>query len=180
MALLKITRLGDPVLRKPAADVAVDQIGSPDVQRLIDDMAETMRDSDGVGLAAPQVNVPKRIILVEVRSMNPRYPDRAEIPLVALINPQIAPLSDETESGWEGCLSIPDLRGVVPRFRRISVRALDRHGKPVEFEAEDFFARVIQHEVDHLNGIVFLDRMKDFSTLTHLREFIRFWLKGEG
>lgn len=175
MSMLKITRLGDPVLRKPAEPLNPQDVASPDIQRLIDDMTETMRDSEGVGLAAPQVNVPKRVILVEVRGGNPRYPDRDEVPLTALINPEIAPIGDEMEGGWEGCLSIPDLRGVVPRYQRIAVSALDQNGKPVKFEAADFFARVIQHEVDHLDGIVFLDRMKNFATLTHLREFTRFW-----
>ncbi len=175
MAMLKITRLGDPVLRKPAEPVNPGDVTSPDIQRLVDDMTETMRDSEGVGLAAPQVNVPQRVILIEVRGGNPRYPERDEIPLTALINPEIAPIGDEMEGGWEGCLSIPDLRGVVPRYTRIAVSALDRNGKPVKFEAGDFFARVIQHEVDHLDGIVFLDRMKNFATLTHLREFTRFW-----
>ncbi len=177
MSMLKITHLGDPVLRKPAEPVNPQDIASPDIQRLIEDMTETMRDSEGVGLAAPQVNVPQRVILVEVRGGNPRYPDRDEVPLTALINPEISPIGDEMADGWEGCLSIPDLRGVVPRHERIAVSALDRNGKPVRFEASDFFARVIQHEVDHLDGIVFLDRMKNFATLTHLREFSRFWQK---
>lgn len=175
MAMLKITRLGDPVLRKPAEPVNPQDIASPDIQRLIDDMTETMRDSEGVGLAAPQVNVSKRVIIIEVVGGNPRYPHRDEVPLTALINPEISAIGDELEAGWEGCLSIPDLRGVVPRYQRIAVSALDRSGKPVKFEASDFFARVIQHEVDHLDGIVFLDRMKKFGSLTHLREFKRFW-----
>jgi peptide deformylase len=179
MALLTIARLGHPVLRQRAAPVAADDLASPATQAFIDDMIETMRDSEGVGLAAPQVHVLKRIILVEVKSPNPRYPGQPGVPLTAIINPEIADHSAEQEEDWEGCLSIPDLRGRVLRWRSLRVTGLDRAGKEISLEASQFFARVVQHEVDHLDGIVFPDRMRDFSTLTHLREFQKFWRTGE-
>jgi peptide deformylase len=124
------------------------------------------------------VHVPARIFLVEVRGgpANPRYPSQGEVPLTVLINPEIVRHSDETAEDWEGCLSIPDLRGRVPRWTSLTLSALDRESKPVTIEAADFFARVIQHELDHLDGVMFLDRMKDFATLTYLREFQKFWL----
>ena len=177
MPLLNIARLGNPVLRRPAVELTPEELASPETQRLIDDMIDTMRDSEGVGLAAPQVHAGKRIILVEVRAgPAARYPGEGTVPLTAVVNPRIVEHSPDTEEGWEGCLSIPDLRGQVPRWRSLRLRGLDRHGNPIEIEAAGFFARVIQHEVDHLDGIVFLDRMTDFSSLTHLKEFQKFWM----
>lgn len=175
MALLNIARLGHPILRQRALPVAADELGSASIQRLIDDMIETMRDSDGVGLAAPQVHVLKRVVLVEVKSPHPRYPGQLGVPLTAIINPEIIEHSAEQEEDWEGCLSIPDLRGRVPRWKSLHVTGLDRAGKEISLEASQFFARVIQHEADHLDGVVFPDRMLDLSTLTHLREFQKFW-----
>jgi peptide deformylase len=174
VSILKVTRLGHPVLRKVAESVPLDQIRSEDMQKFIDDMILTMKEYDGVGLAAVQVHVPKQIAVLEVAN-NPRYPQKSSVPLSVLINPQVAPLSEETEEDWEGCLSIPELRGRVPRYTRIQVRARDRNGKELDFVAADFHARVIQHEWDHLNGKVFLDRMRDLSTLTHLQEYVRYW-----
>ena len=141
-------------------------------------MIDTMRDSDGVGLAAPQVHVSQRLILAEVRTASPRYPGLAPVPLTILINPQIVAHSDNLEDDWEGCLSIPELRGQVPRWRTVDVSALDRAGKEIQLKAEGFFARILQHELDHLDGIVFLDRMNDLQTLTHLREFQKFWIES--
>lgn len=175
MAILKVARLGHPVLRKVAAPVPPSEIRSPEIQRLIDDMVETMREYNGAGLAATQVHTLKQIAVIEVHA-NPRYPDAPEIPLTVLINPTATSLSDEMEEGWEGCLSVPDLRGVVPRHAAVRLQAYDRAGEPMDLMAKDFFARVIQHETDHLNGIVFLDRMKDLSTLTHLAEWNKHWL----
>jgi len=125
-------------------------------------------------LAADQVHESKQIAVLEVAD-NPRYPEKPKIPLCVLVNPKIAPLTDETEDDWEGCLSIPDLRGQVPRYKSIRVQALDREGKELDFVAHDFHARVIQHEWDHLNGKVYLDRMRDLSTLAFLTEFARYW-----
>jgi peptide deformylase len=176
MAILKVARLGNPVLRKIAAPLTPREIQSPSFQKFIDDMIETMKEYDGVGLAADQVHESKQIAVLEVAE-NPRYPDKPNVPLTVLINPKISPLTDELEEDWEGCLSIPDIRGRVPRHKSIQVQARDREGKPLEFIAVDFHARVIQHEWDHLNGKVYLDRMRDFSTLTFLTEFARYWMQ---
>jgi len=176
MSILKVTRLGHPVLRKITEKVSAADLKSAATQQFIDDMIVTMKEYDGVGLAADQVFASKQIAVLEVAE-NPRYPDKPKVPMTVLVNPQITPLSDEAEEDWEGCLSIPDLRGRVPRYKSIHVQALDRNGKKLNFEAHDFHARVIQHEFDHLNGKVYLDRMKDFSTLTFLQEFTRYWLK---
>src|SRR5262245_28069955 len=148
MSILKVARIGHPVLRAPAGAVAVGALLSSDIQRLIDDMVETMHEYNGVGIAGPQVHVPLRIAVIEV----PPDDERAEsgVPLMVLVNPAITPLAQERVSGWEGCLSIPDLRGQVPRLTRLKLEALDREGKPYVLEASDFFARVIQHECDHL------------------------------
>ncbi len=175
MAILKVARLGHPVLRQIAASLTIGDIRSAPIQRLIDDMIETMKEYSGVGLAADQVHESKQIAVLEVAD-NPRYPEKPSVPLTVLINPQITSLSEETEEDWEGCLSIPDLRGRVPRCKSIHVQALDRDGRELSFRADGFHARVIQHEWDHLNGRVYLDRMRDFSTLTFLAEFARFWL----
>ena len=175
MAILKVARLGHPVLRQQAERVSPVDIQSAQVQRLIDDMIETMHEYDGAGLAANQVHVPRQIAVIEV-AKNPRYPDAPEIPLTVLINPVVTPTSEEIEEGWEGCLSVPDMRGVVPRYTAVRLECLDRQGKPVDLVAKDFFARVIQHETDHLNGIVYVDRIRDMRTLSHIAEWQRHWL----
>lgn len=175
MAILKVTRLGHPVLRKVAENISVKELKSAAMQRFIDDMIETMKEYDGVGLAADQVFTSKQLAVLEVAD-NPRYPDKGKVPLTVLVNPKITPMSDEMEADWEGCLSIPDLRGQVPRYKHIHVTALDRAGHKLDFVAKGFHARVIQHEYDHLNGKVYLDRMGDFSTLAFLQEFSRYWL----
>ncbi len=175
MAILKVARLGHPVLRKRAEPVPVERIGTPEIQRFIDDMIETMREYDGAGLAAPQVHAPVRIAVMEVLG-NPRYPDAPHVPLTVLVNPVVTPMTREMEDGWEGCLSVPDMRGQVPRFTAVRLEALDRTGQAIELVAKDFFARVIQHETDHLDGIVYVDRMRDLSTLTHIAEWNKYWL----
>ena len=178
MSLLKMARLGHPQIRKPAECLSQEDLQSPRIQRVIDDMVDTMRDANGVGLAAPQVHTSYQLIVIEVLPDNPRYPNQALVPLTIMINPKIIEHSEEIENGWEGCLSVPDLRGFVPRWRSVQVVGLDRRGEGVEIEAQDFFARVIQHEVDHLNGTVFLDRLPDLRTLTHLQEYEKYWVGG--
>ncbi len=175
MSILKVTRLGHPVLRKVTETVVRRDLKSLAMQKFIDDMVETMKEYDGVGLAADQVFESKQIAVFEVAD-NPRYPDKPQVPLTVLVNPRFMPLSDAEEEDWEGCLSIPDLRGRVPRYKSIRVQALDRQGNQIDFVAKDFHARVVQHEVDHLYGKVYLDRMRDFTTLTFLQEFARYWL----
>lgn len=160
MALLKIARMGRPVLRGVAAPV--EDPCAPEIRRLAADMLETMRDAPGVGLAAPQVFAPVRMIVVRAPADRG---DGAEEPETVLINPEITPLDDAVVTGWEGCLSVPGLRGVVPRSNRIGLRALGLNGETVEREASGFFARVLQHEVDHLNGLLYLERMTDLKLL---------------
>jgi peptide deformylase len=176
MSILKVSRLGNPVLRTATQPIPFEQLASAPIQKLIEDMVETMREYDGVGLAGNQVHESKQIAVLEVAD-NPRYPEKAAIPLTVLINPQVKPLTQELEEDWEGCLSIPDLRGKVPRYKSIEVQARDREAKELRFVATDFHARIIQHEWDHLNGRVYLDRMRDFSTLTFLNEFARYWIR---
>lgn len=172
MSILKVARIGHPVLRAPALAVAVDTLRSAQIQRFIDDMIETMHEYNGVGVAAPQVHVSLRIAVIEVPPDDERT--GGGVPLMVLANPVISPLSEERAVGWEGCLSVPDLRGEVPRFTRLKLEALDREGKSYVVEASDFFARVIQHECDHLEGSVYLDRMDDMRSLTFMEEFDRF------
>ena len=177
MAILKVARLGHPVIRGEAKPLTREEIVSGEIQKLIDDMIDSMREYDGVGLAAPQVHVSKQIAVIEV-NQNPRYPEMPKVPLTILINPRITSRSKKIIESWEGCLSIPDLRGVVPRSTSLVCEAVDRTGKAVKLEADDFFARVIQHEWDHLQGHVYLDRMPNLRSLSHLSEFARFWSKA--
>ncbi len=174
MAILKVARLGHPVLRHQAEPVPVREITRPETQRLIDDMIETMREYVGVGLAAPQVHVSWQIAVLEVES-HPRYPDMPRVPLMTIVNPVLTPVAEDTLSDWEGCLSIPDLRGVTPRCSAVRLEAYGREGERIDLVAKDFLARVLQHETDHLGGKVYLDRMRDFSTLSHLQEWTRHW-----
>ncbi len=178
MALLKIAKMGNPILRKISEPVSKKEIESVDFQRFLDDMIETMRDEDGLGLAAPQVHVSKQVVVIESLD-DDRTPEAPPFPLLVLINPVFKYLSKEIRTGWEGCLSLDNLRGKVPRSRAVKLEALDRNGNTVVLDWEEFPAVVLQHEIDHLRGHLFVDRMKDMSTLTHLGEFHRYWIKGE-
>ena len=173
MSILKVCHLGHPVLRLESRRVSPDSLARASTQKLIDDMLETMVEYYGVGLAAPQIHESLAIAVIE--SNGPR----GTIPMTVLVNPEVTVLDDELIEDWEGCLSIPDFRGLVPRWRKLRVDALDRKGKKIKITAEGFFARVIQHEFDHLMGKVYLDRMPDLKTLTHLPEFQRYWLPPE-
>ncbi|MFM2042516.1 MAG: putative peptide deformylase, Def [Pseudomonadota bacterium] len=169
MAILKIARMGHPVLRRVAAPV---EHPVPAVVRALgQDMVETMLDAPGIGLAAPQVHVAWRVIVVRVPAdrLSTVPGDRAVEPLV-LVNPELDPVGEEMINGWEGCLSIPGLRGLVPRHARVRYAGIGLDGKPVEGEAAGTFARVLQHEVDHLDGILYLDRMPDMTKLTFTEE----------
>jgi len=177
MSILKTSKLGNPVLRQIAKEVPLADLKSPAVQKLIDDMIETMHEYDGVGLAAPQVHESKQIAVIEVHNSK-RYPWAPDVPLLILVNPVFLSKSEETADGWEGCLSVEGFRGKVPRSRNVVVRFLDRTGKEQQLSAEGFPAIVVQHELDHLAGKVFLDRMADLTTLTHLKEYERFWMKS--
>jgi peptide deformylase len=168
MSILKVARIAHPILRSPAKPVPREAFRDRLFQKLVDDMRETMYEYEGVGLAAPQIHEGLRLAVIEVPSKDER--SEAEVPFLVLVNPVATPLGEEQEDGWEGCLSIPDLRGVVPRLKRLKLDALDREGKPYSLEAADFFARVIQHECDHLDGHVYVDRMKDMRSLTFIKE----------
>ncbi len=178
MSILKVARLGHPVLREKAKPIAPSAIATPAVQKLIDDMIETMQEYHGVGLAAPQVHESVRIFVAGIEEEDERTGE-SEIVTIAVVNPEITAIGRDLVEDWEGCLSIPDIRGKVPRNRRVRVRGLDRDGKPLEMELEDFPARVVQHENDHLNGTLFFDRMKSFETLAFLEEYSRFWSKSD-
>ncbi len=173
MSIRKIATIGHPVLRERARDVSADELQSADFQRFIDDLVETMRDANGAGLAANQIYAPVRVCAIEVHD-NPRYPYKPNIPLTILVNPEIEALTDETFDNYEGCLSVPNLRGLVPRVTRIRVRALDRTGAPIDRTIEGLTAGTFQHEVDHLDGSLFVDRVKDPRTLTTWQDFERF------
>lgn len=164
--------MGHPVLRQRARPLDKAELRDPLVQKFIDDMIETMHEYHGVGLAAPQVHEPLRLFVALLDD----EPD-AKSPVTVVINPDITPHSSDKEEGWEGCLSVPDIRGMVPRFTDITLRALDRNGKTVEIRLKDFPARVVQHESDHVDGVLFLDRMASMQSLTFLDEFSRFWAK---
>jgi peptide deformylase len=179
MSILKTSKLGNPVLRQQAKEVNPSELKSPVMQKLIDDMIETMHEYDGVGLAAPQVHESLQMAVIEV-DKSKRYPEAPDIPLLVLVNPVIIKKSETVQNGWEGCLSVEGFRGIVPRSKTVEIRYLDRQGKKRQLDADDFLAVVIQHELDHLAGKVFLDRMPDLATLTHLKEFERYWLKSDG
>jgi peptide deformylase len=174
MAILKVARMGHPVLRGKARALDKAEIRSAAVQKLIDDLLDTMAEYHGVGLAAPQVHEGLRVFVAALDAKEDGESD--EEPL-AIINPEITVVGSEVDEDWEGCLSIPDIRGRVPRAREIRVRAFDRKGDRVELHAHDFPARVIQHETDHLDGVLFFDRMTSFETLTFLDEYSRYWRK---
>jgi peptide deformylase len=169
MSILKVARMGHPVLRAKARAVDKSELKNPEIQHFIDSMIDTMFEYSGVGLAAPQVHEALRVFVAMLDADG-----RGEGEAVVFINPEIMVVGDATVEGWEGCLSIPDIRGRVPRSQHIKVSALDRHGKRFELELKDFPARVVQHETDHLDGVLFFDRMRDFGSLTYLEEFSRY------
>lgn len=175
MAILPIAKLGEPVLRQVAAEVDPAELAVSETQQLIDDMIETMRSVGGLGLAAPQVFVSKRIAVIEPKP-NARYPDAAEHGLLVVVNPVFSNASPILSEGWEGCLSIDNLRGRVPRHTSITVAALDRDGQPFRLDAQGFLAVVLQHELDHLWGKLFIDRMTDMSSLCHQEQFEQYVL----
>lgn len=177
MPVLPIVRLGHPALRTPARPVEPGKIREPGIQQLIDDMVETMHDAHGVGLAAPQLGEGVQLFIYASEGHPEKHPD---IPLRVVINPMITPHSRELVYDWEGCLSIPDLRGMVPRHLAVRVQGLDRDGRPLDYVATDFEARIVQHEYDHLNGIIFLDRMRDLRTLGYMEEWNEYMAGEEG
>jgi peptide deformylase len=174
MSVREIVTVGHPVLRQRTREVTLEELKSPKVQQLIDDMIDTMRDAGGAGIAANQVGETLRIAIAEVRANHPRYPYKPQIPLTVFVNPAIEVLDEETDWVNEGCLSIPGMRGVVDRHMHIRVRYLDRDGNPHDEVKHGLTAGTFQHEVDHLDGILFLDRVTDPRTFTDWEQFNRF------
>ena len=172
MSILKVARMGHPVLRAKARTVDKNELKHANLQQFIDSLIDTMFEYSGVGLAAPQVHESLRIFVAMLDADG-----RGEGDAVTFVNPEIMVVGEETVEGWEGCLSIPEIRGRVPRAQHIKVSALDRNGKRFEHELKDFPARVVQHETDHLDGVLFLDRMRSFETLTYLEEYSRYHTK---
>jgi peptide deformylase len=177
MSILKVARMGHPVLRTRAHPIDRPAIKSAACQRLIDDMMDTMTEYHGVGLAAPQIHESVRLFVVAFDPTQPEPGEDDPTEPFAIINPEITAVGDEIVEDWEGCLSIPDIRGRVPRLREIKLRAHDRKGERFELRLQNFQARVIQHENDHLDGVLFFDRMRSFETLAFLDEYARYWSK---
>lgn len=172
MLIRKIAQIGHPVLRTPARPLSREELLSPRTQELIDELIATMRDADGAGLAAPQIYEPLQLCAIEVGN-NPRYPYKPKIPLTVLVNPVLTPTTAETFSNFEGCLSVPNLRGRVDRSLSVRVQAWDRHGDELDFVARGISAGTFQHEVDHLNATLFVDRVSDPRSLCTWQEFER-------
>ena len=167
MTVREVLRMGHPVLREKAKPV--EKLGTPELRALVEDMKETMKAKNGAGLAAPQIGVGQRVVIFGVES-NPRYPDAEPVPFTVLVNPRIVMLTREVEEDWEGCLSVPGMRGVVPRYTKLRYSGFDEEGNPIEREAEGFHARVVQHECDHLDGILYPQRMTDMRTFGFTKE----------
>ena len=176
--MLEVIKMGHPTLREVSQGLEKEEILKPETQEFIDQLIRTMKAENGAGIAAPQVGVLKRIFAMECDN-NPRYPDKDKFPLNVVINPEIKPLSDEKLDSWEGCLSIPNIRGMLPRYKTVQLKGLDRKGDEYTMELEGFQAVVAQHELDHLDGILFIDRMEDMKHLSFLREYIRYNINQE-
>jgi len=174
LSVREIVTVGHPVLRKRARELTPEELAAPETQRLIDDMIETMRDAGGAGIAANQVGVPLRVAIAEVDGANPRYPYKPPIPLTVIVNPTIEPLDDERVAINEGCLSVPDLRGVLERNVNVRLRYLDRDGSEHDEVKRGLTAGTFQHEVDHLDGVLFIDRVTDPTTFATWEQFERF------
>ena len=167
MAVREVLRMGHPALREKAKEVG--NVGSAELRQLVADMKETMAAKDGAGLAAPQIGVSQRVVIFGVQK-NPRYPDAEEVPFTVLVNPKLVMLTRDVESDWEGCLSVPGMRGVVPRYTKLRYTGTDEEGNPIDRVAEGFHARVVQHECDHLDGILYPQRMTDMRSFGFTKE----------
>ena len=162
MAIRPVLRMGHPILREVAAPV--ERFGTRDLRELVQDMDDTMRSRNGAGIAAPQVGVSLRVVIFEI-TVNPRYPQAEPVPYTVLVNPELEPIGTDREEGWEGCLSVPGLRGLVPRWQQLRYRGFDIEGRPIDRTVAGFHARVVQHEVDHLDGILYPMRITDLRNL---------------
>jgi peptide deformylase len=161
MAIREVLKMGDPRLLAVAQPVR--DFGTPELDRLLADMRDTMRELNGAGLAAPQIGVGLRVVIFGLEA-NPRYPDAEAVPFTVLVNPTLMPLGEQQDDGWEGCLSVPGMRGLVPRYRDLRYMGFDEHGMPIDRTVKDFHARVVQHEVDHLDGVLYPQRIRDLRT----------------
>jgi peptide deformylase len=170
MAARKVLRMGHPILQEPSAEIT--QFNTAELDSLIQDLFDTMRVEDGAGIAAPQIGVLKRVVIFGVESDNPRYPGRGFVPTTILINPVITPLDREMDDNWEGCLSVPGMRGLVPRYTRVHYRGYDQKGRLIERDAEGFHARVVQHECDHLDGVLYPQRIRDMTQFGFKEELL--------
>ena len=175
LEILKVIKMGNPRLREVSEQIGLEEIKTVEFQKFIDELVETMRFQNGAGIAAPQVDVLKRVFTMEMRD-NSRYPDRGNFPLYTVINPGIEAIGDVKVDSWEGCLSIPNIRGRLKRFERVKLLGLDRKGNHFEVQLDGFASVVAQHELDHLNGVLLIDRMDSMETLTFQDEYEKYWM----
>lgn len=177
MAIRKVARMGHPVLRKVARELTAKEIQSPEIKRLVEDMIETMHEYGGIGIAAPQVHESVQLAILEFEEDSERYPDMGKQPLLLIFNPKIKVLDKKEQAFWEGCLSVPELRGLVHRPRKVQIDYLDAKAKPQKIVAEDFLATVFQHELDHLAGTLFVDQVRDLKKFAFIEEYQRYWAR---
>jgi len=170
-----VLTIGHPLLRRRAHRVPREMLGSPELARLVADLVDTMRANDGIGIAAPQIGVQLRVAILEIPGDSQRYPGSPPMPRIVFVNPEVRILDPTTRGYWEGCLSVPNLRGFVERPRAVEVRFSGTDGSPAELTAEDFVATVVQHELDHLDGVLFVDRVRDTTKLATVENYRRFW-----
>jgi peptide deformylase len=174
MAVKKVIRMGHPTLRREAKPLSLEQIQSPWFRELLIDMQETMKAEGGIGIAAPQINESFKVAIINVPAQSERYPEAKESPLLVIVNPSITVIDPTLQGFWEGCLSVPGLRGYVQRPRHVRIDCLDEMGNPRSYEVQDFLAIVFQHELDHLFGTLYIDRLKDNTMLSFTEEFEQF------
>jgi peptide deformylase len=176
VAVREVILIGDPILRRVARPLTPQDLGSPSIRALVEDMADTMHELGGIGIAAPQVGESLQLAIVEITEASTRYPNMPAFGLTVVVNPRVTVLDEAEQAFWEGCLSIPDLRGVVHRPRRVRVDYTDLDNRPQCVVAEGFLATVFQHELDHLQGALFVDKVRDPTTLSTVRNYQRYWL----
>jgi len=174
MAIREVTRMGNPVLRKEAEELTPEEIKSEETKELLQDMFDTMKEEQGIGIAAPQIGVSKKVALIAVPNDSERYPEAEESPVLFIFNPKITVIDDQLQGFWEGCLSVPGLRGFVERPRKVQIDFLDINAEPQSIVVEDFLATVFQHELDHLFGKLYIDRITDMTKLSYNEEFSKF------
>ena len=179
MAILEVLKMGHPILRQVASEVTVDEIKNEAMTSFISDMIETMEEQQGIGLAAPQIGISKKIAIIQVPIDSDRYPEAEESPLYVLFNPVIKILDEEKIGCWEGCLSVPNLKGYVERPAKIEINYLDQKAQPQSFIAEDFLSIVFQHELDHLDGILYIDKLKSTQLLAFCDEYEQFYAEND-